>query len=66
MPEAIEESVREGLERISLRHFEQLFLLSIKVLSYFLLLCTHSLHPVELQEGRSRIYAPTAENHVRD
>jgi len=66
VPEAVEESVREGPERISLRHFEQLFLLSMKVLNYFLLLCTHSLHPIELQEGRSRIYALTAENHVRD
>lgn len=66
MPEAVEESVGEGPERISLRHFEQLFLLSLKVLSYSSLLCTHCPHPVELQEGRSRIYALTAENQVRD
>lgn len=42
MPEAVEESTGEGLERIRLWHFEQLFLLSLKVLSYSLLLCTHS------------------------
>lgn len=41
------------------------FFLSLKVLSYSLL-CAHSPHPIELQEGRSRIYTLTVENQVRD
>lgn len=56
MPEAVEESTGEGLERIRLWHFEQLFLLSLKVLSYSLLLCTHSPHTIQPQEERCRIY----------
>lgn len=61
MPEAVKKKkkkkgIGEGLERISLQYYKHLFLKSLEVLSYFLLLCTLCAHPIELQKGRSRVY----------
>lgn len=66
MPEASKERIGEGLERISYQCYKDLFLISLKVLNYSLLLGTHCLHFAELQKGRCRVCALIVENQVRD